>query len=127
MTKISRQKRRKKSNITKGHEKAKGRTFISRKNIAVTKVQTRKSIKRPIGLFKQLNILKKDQNMFSTLQFKALPNEIIFHVFSYLKIVDLLKCGQVSKRFRAISIDVWPEKINLCHQKVPVKFLQKLL
>ena len=65
--------------------------------------------------------------MFSTLQFKDLPNEIIFHVFSYLKIVELLKCGQVSKRFRAISIEVWPEKINLCHQKVPVKFLQKLL
>ena len=65
--------------------------------------------------------------MFSTLQFKALPNEIIFHIFSYLKIVELLKCGQVSKRFRAISIDVWPKKINLGHQKVPVKFLQKLL
>ena len=93
----------------------------------MTKVQTRKSIKRPISSFKQLNILKKDQNMFSTLQFKDLPNEIIFHVFSYLKIVELLKCGQVSKRFRAISIDVWPKKINLCHSKVPVKFLQKLL
>ena len=64
--------------------------------------------------------------MFSKLQFEALPNEIIFHAFSYLKIVDLLKCGQVSKRFRAIS-NVWPEKINLCYKKVPVEFLQKLL
>ena len=64
--------------------------------------------------------------MFSKLQFEALPNEVIFHAFSYLKIVDLLKCGQVSKRFRAIS-NVWPDKINLCYKKVPVGFLQKLL
>ena len=59
--------------------------------------------------------------------FHALPNEVIFHVFSYLKIVDFLKCRQVSKRFRAISNNLWPEKINLCYKKVPVGFLQKLL
>ena len=71
-------------------------------------------------------ILKKDPKMFSKLQFEALPNEVIFHAFSYLKIVDLLKCGQVSKRFRAIS-NVWPDQINLCYKKVPAGFLQKLL
>ena len=62
--------------------------------------------------------------------FEALPNEVISHVFSYLKIVDILKCGQVSKRLRAISIDdqyVWPKMLNLCYKKVPVKFLQRLL
>ena len=75
---------------------------------------------------KRRRILKKHPEMFSKLQFEALPNEVIFHAFSYLKIVDLLKCGQVSKRFRAIS-NVWPEKINLCYKKVPIEFLQKLL
>ena len=73
---------------------------------------------------------QKDQNVFSTLLFEALPNEVILHVFSYLKIVDLVKCGQVSKRFRAISNDdqyLWPKKFNLCSRKVPVGFLQKLL
>ena len=73
---------------------------------------------------------QKDQNVFSTLQFEALPNEVILHVFSYLKIVDLVKCGQVSKRFRAISNDdqyLWPKKVNLCGKRVPVGFLQKLL
>ena len=52
--------------------------------------------KRPVGPIKKLT--NKYQELFSTL-----PNEIIFHVFSFLKIVDLLKCGQVSRRFRAIS------------------------
>ena len=36
-------KRRKRTNVPEGHEKAKGRTFVFRKNKAVTKVQTRKS------------------------------------------------------------------------------------
>ena len=71
---------------------------------------------------KRRNISKKDPK----LQFEALPNEVIFHVFSYLKIMDLIKCGQVSKRFWALS-DIWPDKINLCYKKVPVGFLQKLL
>lgn len=62
------------------------------------------------------------------LQVESLPNEIIMHVLSYLKIVDLLNCGLVSKRFRAISnLDqyiIWPETVNLCYKKVPVEFLQ---
>ena len=58
---------------------------------------------------KRRKILKKDPKMLSKLQFEALPNEVIFHAFSYLKIMDLIKCGQVSKRFRAIS-DIWPDK-----------------
>ena len=73
---------------------------------------------------------QKDQTVFSTLQFEALPNEVILHVFSSLKIVDLVKCGQVSKRFRAISNEdqyLWPKKVNLCGKGVPVGFLQKLL
>ena len=64
-----------------------------------------------------------------TLQFEALPNEVVLHIFSYLKIEDLLKCGHVSKRFRAISNDenVWPKKVTLSQKIVPVLFLQKLL
>ena len=41
----------------------------------------------------------------STLQFEALPNEVIYQVFSFLRMMDLLTCGQVSKRFRAIIND----------------------
>jgi len=104
MTKPSRQKRRKIHNV---------RPFQKSK-----------------GNLKQLNIKKKEQKVLSTLQFKDLPNEVIYHVFRYLKIVDLLKCGQVSKRLRAISIDdqyLWPKKLNLCCKKVPAGLLQKLL
>ena len=81
--------------------------------------------KRSLGEF----LGQKDTKLSSILQFEALPNEVIFCAFSYLTIVDLLKCGQVSKRFRAISTDenLWPKKLNLCHKKVPVRFLQKLL
>ena len=63
MTKPSRRKRRKNHNV---------RPFQKSK-----------------GNLKQLNIIKKEQKVLSTLQFKDLPNEVIFHVFSYLKIVEL--------------------------------------
>ena len=69
----------------------------------------------------QLNIINENQKN---------TNEVICHVFNYLKIVDILKCGQVSKRLRVLSIDdqyVWPKMLNLCYKKVPVRFLQRLL
>ena len=46
---------------------------------------------------------QKDQNVFSTLEFEALPNEVILNVFSYLPTEDLPKCRMISKRFRDIS------------------------
>ena len=84
----------------------------------------------PVRTLKQLNIIPKEKKVCSTLQFEAFPNEVICRVFSYLKILDLLNCGLVSKRLRAISIDdqhLWPKKLNLCNKKVPVGFLQRLL
>ena len=101
-----------------------------KKSIARGNVPQRKSITRPMGPMKQLNIIMKDQKVCSTVQFEALPNEVICLVFSYLKIMDLLNCGLVSKRLRAISADdkcLWPKKLNLCYKKVPVLFLQRLL
>ena len=77
-----------------------------------------------------LEVIFKEQNVISTLQFESLPNEVFMHVFSYLKIADILNCGLVSKRFRAISNHdqyLWPKTVNLCYKKVPVKFLRKLL
>ena len=74
--------------------------------------------------------LENGKKVISNKKFSALPNEIIHHVFSYLKIVDLLECGQVSKRFRTIICDdqfLWPKKINLCRKKVPVGLIQNLL
>ena len=78
-----------------------------------------KAIARLVSPMKQLKIIKKDQQVFSALKFEALPNEVITHVFSYLKIVDLLKCGQLSKRFRVISNDdnLWPKSLNLWRPK----------
>ena len=90
--------------------------------------QKKKKIKatlRPISHLKK----SKVKRVFSTVKLETLPNEIILHVFNYLTILDLLKCGQVSKRFCAMSnVEyLWPKKFNLFYKKVPVGFLQKLL
>ena len=34
-----------------------------------------------------------------------LPDEVILKIFAYLDIIDLIYCGQVSKRFREMSKD----------------------
>ena len=75
----------------------------ARGNVSV--VPQRKSTIRPVRTMKQLNIIIKDQKVCPTVQFEALPNEVICLVFSYLKIMDLLNCGLVSKRLRSISAD----------------------
>ena len=123
MTKPSRSRRRKgkRWKFYTRPGKARGKFF--------TLVQ-RNLISRLTGSLKQVNIVKEDQKVFPTLSFVALPNEVICHVFTYLKIIDLLNCGLVSKRLRTISIDdqyLWPKKLNLCYKKVPVEFLQRLL
>ena len=120
MTKPSRSRRRKgkRWKFYTRPGKARGKFFT---------VVQRKSITRLAGSLKQVNIVKEDQKVFPVLLFEALPNEVICYMFSYLKIADLLKCGQVSKRLRAISVDSWPKKLNLCYKKVPFGFLQKLL
>ena len=52
-------------------------------------------------------------------QFQDLPNENILKVLSYLKVKDLLRCGQVSKRIRAVSDDKsLHQNIDLAGKKV---------
>ena len=69
----------------------------------------------------------KRQN-FSSLQFDDLPDEIVLKIFKKLDIKDLLNCGMVSKRIRAISKDesLW-EKLNLCNKRVPSTNFLKLV
>ena len=65
----------------------------------------------------------------SSLQFDDLPDEIVLKIFKKLDIKDLLNCGMVSKRIRAISKDesLW-EKVNLYKKLVPsTKFLKLVL
>ena len=60
----------------------------------------------------------------SILQLEDLPNEILLKIFKNLDVKDIFRCGQMSKRVRAISMDesLW-EKINLLFKKVPIGFL----
>ena len=53
-----------------------------------------------------------------------LPDEVILKIFDYLDIIDLIHCGQVSKRFREISQDETLQKLNLDEREVPSSFLK---
>ena len=62
----------------------------------------------------------------STLKLEDLPAEIMIKIFLNLGIVDLINCGQLSKKIRTICNDssIW-RKINLCsHRVVPTGFLE---
>ena len=72
----------------------------------------------------------------STLKLEDLPNELILKVFGYLKIKELIHCGQLSQRIREISLDetLW-QAMNLylepwkdCSEnKVPAEFLNMVI
>ena len=53
-----------------------------------------------------------------------LPDEVILNIFDHLDIIDLIHCGQVSKRFREISQDETLQKLNLDEREVPSNFLK---
>ena len=66
---------------------------------------------------------------FSSLSLNDVPDEVILRVFSNLEIKDFIRCGQVSKRIRAISQDqsLWL-RINLYENKsVATGFLEYVL
>ena len=64
---------------------------------------------------------------FLTYKLDDLPEEVILKVLGFLDTKELLLCGQVSQRLRAISNDgsLW-RKLNLCRgQDVPYGFIEK--
>ena len=62
------------------------------------------------------------------LELTDFPDEIILKFFACLDLKDLLKCGQVAKRFRSISHDqsLW-QRIDLSGQNIPTVFIQFIL
>jgi hypothetical protein len=62
----------------------------------------------------------------SSYQLFDLPNEVILKILSFLNIKELMICGQVSGRLRAISNDesLW-RKLNLGQRQVPYDFIKK--
>ena len=59
---------------------------------------------------------------------ELLPNEILMNIFSHLNMKELLKCAQVSKKFREISHDksFW-KCVNLYNQRVSCHFVAQIL
>ena len=62
----------------------------------------------------------------SFLPLEDLPDEILLNVFSWLDIKEVLQCGQVSRRLRAISNDqsLW-SKLNIFQREIPYDFIEK--
>ena len=58
----------------------------------------------------------------------TLKSQIFLWQTKQTGLIDLIRCGQVSIRFRNICQDaeLW-EQINLCCKKVPAAFIQKVL
>ena len=71
--------------------------------------------------------LSKRQKL-SFFYFEGLPDEILLNIFSFLDIKGVLRCGQVSKRLRAVSNDqcLWL-KLNLSGREVPYGFIEKAI
>jgi hypothetical protein len=71
---------------------------------------------------------KCDNLMGKSIKFEEFPSEIMLKIFSFLEIVDLIKCSQTSKRIRIICYDksLW-QKINLSKKRVQTDFLQKVI
>ena len=59
-------------------------------------------------------------------QLNDLPDEVVLKVLGFMDIKELLLCGQVSKRLRAIANDesLWL-KLNLYKRNVPYDFIEK--
>ena len=72
---------------------------------------------------------KEDDNLIGkSIKFEEFPSEIMLEIFSFLEIVDLIKCSQTSKRIRFICYDksLW-QRINLSEKRVQTDFLQKAI
>ena len=61
-------------------------------------------------------------------QIEKLPDEVILLVLSFLSIKDLIKCSQLSRRFRSITYDksLW-QKSNLYQKIVPAKYVEMVI
>ena len=74
-------------------------------------------------------IEEKDENLLDkSIKFEKFPSELLLKIFSFLEILDLMKCSQASKRIRIICFDesLW-QKIDLSKKSVPTEFLQKVI
>ena len=62
----------------------------------------------------------------SFVELDDLPDEIILKIFTFLDIKEILKCGQISQRIRAISNDesLWLQ-LNFFEGHVPYGLLEK--
>ena len=79
---------------------------------------------------KKIKKTNDNQNEVKTIAaLEDLPNEILVKISDYLKINDLIRCGQMSKRIRSIANNelLW-QKINLkSKDKILTGFLQRIL
>ena len=64
----------------------------------------------------------------SPVYLEELPDEILMEILTNLEVKDLINCGLVSKKIRAISqIESLWQKMNLFCKAVPTKFLNMII
>ena len=69
-----------------------------------------------------------DHQKLSPIYLEELPDEIVMEILNNLEIKDLINCGLVSKKIRAISqIEFLWQKMNLFRKAVPTKFLDMII
>ena len=75
----------------------------------------------------------KHQKLFAT-ELEDLPVEVLLKVFNFLELIDLHRCGQVSKRLKSVSLveSLWQKVILLNNTRpekttVSINLLEKML
>ena len=83
---------------------------------------------RESSLSEYLHMAVTMKSAKKVLELADFPDEIILKVFACLKLSDLLKCGQVAKRFRNIAHDqfLW-QRIVMINQHFSTAFIRFIL
>ena len=105
--------------------------LVTRKSTLESELQSSQKVPKLLDPYNSNKEISTEKTQ--TFELGNLPDEVTLKILSYLSMKELINCGQVAKRIRAISHDetLW-RKVNL-HRKpwqlktVPTEFLEMIL
>ena len=105
--------------------------LVTRKSTLESELQSSQKVPKLLDPYNTNKEISTEKTQ--TFELGNLPDEVTLKILSYLSMKELINCGQVAKRIRAISHDetLW-RKVNL-HRKplqlktVPTEFLEMIL
>ena len=105
--------------------------LVTRKSTLESEVQPSKKVPKLLDQYNSDEAISTEKT--KTFELGNLPDEVTLKILGYLSMKELINCGQVAKRIRAISRDetLW-RKVNLHRQPwqlttVPTEFLEMIL